>query len=221
MNRVILSAATLLVFGLSAQNASALSVPYFDNFNSITSDALNTAPTGWNSIDGSVDSINESNPYGIHCLGHTGGCVDLDGTTSQSGYLLTSSTFNLIAGQTYVLSAQVSGNQRGAIPNNLIFGFLNTSDLVLKSKTISGIVSTSPFTLYTVIFKPTANVAAEIFFNDVLGTNDQGPILDNVRVTDLTKVPLPAAAWLMLSGLAALGAFARRRISPVGGGATA
>jgi len=28
-----------------------------------------------------------------------------------------------------------------------------------------------------------------------------------------TAVPLPAAAWLMLSGLAALGAVARRRIS--------
>jgi choice-of-anchor C domain-containing protein len=37
-----------------------------------------------------------------------------------------------------------------------------------------------------------------------------GPFLDNVRVN---PVPLPAAAWLLLSGLAGVGAMARRRRS--------
>jgi hypothetical protein len=211
MNRAHVYAVVLLVLGFSAHEASALTIPYFDNFNSITTSQLNTAPAGWTAIDGTVDSI-KSGTYGITCFGGSGGCVDLDGSTDKAGYLVTSGTFNLVAGQTYRLSAQISGNQRGAVPDNLIFGFFNTSDLVLASKTIKGIASSSPFTLYSVLFTPTTSVTGEVFFYDVLGNNDQGPILDNVRVTD-TTVPLPAAAWLMLSGLAALGAFARRRIS--------
>jgi len=171
--------------------------------------AFNTPPTGWTQVDGTVDSI-KSGDFGITCFGGSGGCVDLDGSTSQAGYLLTSGAFNLVAGQTYRLSAEVSGNQRGAVADNLELGFFNSSDLVLASKTIKGIASGSPFTLYSVLFTPTANVTATIFFDDVLGNNNQGPILDNVR---LAAVPLPAAAWLMLSGLVALGAIARRRIS--------
>jgi hypothetical protein len=210
MNWGNLSASVLVTLGLSSQ-ASALTLPYFDNFNGITASQLNTAPTGWKAIDGTVDSI-LSGTYGITCFGGSGGCVDLDGTTDKAGYLVTKGTFTLLAGQTYQLSAEISGNQRGAVANNVNFGFFNTHDLVLASKTISGITSSSPFTLYSMLFTPTATVTSKVFFDDVLGDDDQGPILDNVRVID-TAVPLPAAAWLMLSGLAALGAVARRRIS--------
>jgi hypothetical protein len=76
------------------------------------------------------------------------------------------------------------------------------------TSTVHGIGSSSPFTLYTVFYTPTTNVFARAFFYDVDGHDDQGPILDNVKIT---AVPLPAAAWLMLSGLAVLGAVARRR----------
>jgi hypothetical protein len=88
------------------------------------------------------------------------------------------------------------------------FGFFNSSNLVLASKTVNAISSCSPFTLYTVLFKPATNVVAKLFFNDVLGNNNVGPIVDDVRVT---AVPLPAAAWLLLSGLVGIGAMARRR----------
>jgi hypothetical protein len=110
------------------------------------------------------------------------------------------------------LSAEVSGNQRGASADNLEFGFLKGTNLTgaLKDVTVSGIVSGSAFTLYTLFYTPSTNVNARVFFYDVNGDNDQGPILDNVKIA---AVPLPAAAWLMLSGLAALAAVARRRIS--------
>ncbi|MEP7313463.1 MAG: VPLPA-CTERM sorting domain-containing protein [Pseudomonadota bacterium] len=35
--------------------------------------------------------------------------------------------------------------------------------------------------------------------------------LATIGFVSLTEVPLPAAGWLLLSGLGALGAFARRR----------
>jgi hypothetical protein len=34
---------------------------------------------------------------------------------------------------------------------------------------------------------------------------------DNVSITDVTAVPLPAAAWLLLGGLGGLGVFGRTR----------
>jgi hypothetical protein len=175
----------------------------------ITTSQLNIPPAGWTTVFGTVDSIHNGD-FGIHCVGNVGGCVDLDGSTNQSGPLITSDTFNLAAGHTYQLSTEISGNQRGAVANNLIFGFANTSNIALAAQTILGISSSSPFTLYSVLFTPTTAVSAEAFFYDILGTNNVGPILDDVSVT---AVPLPAAAWLMLSGLAALGAVARRRIS--------
>jgi hypothetical protein len=209
MNRINVCAALLLISGFCANNSSALTVPYFDDFNSIASTQLNTAPTGWNSISGTVDSILNGG-YGITCRGGSGGCVDLDGSTNQSGYLLTSGTFNLVGGQTYQLSAYISGNQRGAVANTVNFGFFDSSNLLLASTTVSAISSTSPFTLYSLLFTPSTNVVAKLFFNDLLGTNNIGPILDDVSVT---AVPLPAAAWLLLSGLAGIGAMARRRRS--------
>lgn len=211
MKRADVYAAALLVLGFSAHEASALTIPYFDDFNSITASQLNTAPTGWTTVFGTVDSIHNGD-FGITCFGGSGGCVDLDGSTNQAGPLITSGTFNLAAGHTYRLSGEISGNQRGAVANNLIFGFSTTSNVPLAAQMILGIASSSPFTLYSVLFTPTTAVTAEVFFYDILGTDNQGPILDNVSVTD-TAVPLPAAAWLMLSGLAALGAVARRRIS--------
>jgi hypothetical protein len=210
MNRSALCTVTLFALGFSAHPAFA-AVLFSDGFNKIAATELNTAPPLWVSDNGTVDWVAKGNPYGINCFSKSQGCVDLDGTTFHAGVFETASALHLLANHTYELSAEVSGNQRGAAADNLEFGFLKKSDQsIFKASTVSGIASGSPFTLYTLLFTPTKNVNAAAFFYDVLGNNNQGPILDNVKVT---AVPLPAAAWLMLSGLAALGAVARRRIS--------
>jgi hypothetical protein len=196
-----------------AQQAFAIPIPDADNFNKLTT-KLNTAPPGWISDNGTVDSIATGNPYGITCFNNSKGCVDLDGSTNHAGLFETAGKFHLVAGHTYELSAEVSGNQRGAGPDTLEFGFLKGTTTVLMQSTIVGIAANSAFTLYTLFFTPSTNVNARAFFYNVDGSDNQGPILDNVNIR---AVPLPATAWLMLSGLAALGAVARRRIT----GATA
>jgi hypothetical protein len=125
--------------------------------------------------------------------------------------MTTAGSFQLLAGKTYQLSAQISGNQRTSNSDQVEFGFLRGSNLTgafatgTRSVTIPG---SAGYNLYSVYFTPTANTNARVFFYDVGGTSNSGPILDNVI---LRAVPLPAAAWLMLSGVAALFAVARRR----------
>jgi hypothetical protein len=210
MNRSVLRAATFLVLSFAANAAFAALVPYHEGFNGLTTTELNMAPTGWLSNNGTVDWVKNLD-FGIHCFGGSKGCVDLDGTSGVAGVLETQTPFTLVAGKTYELSAEISGNQRNSSTDNFEFGFLHGVNLsgILKSTSVTGITG-SMYTLYTLFFTPSSTVSARAFFYDTAGGDNIGPILDQVRVT---AVPLPAAAWLMLSGLAALGAVARRRIN--------
>lgn len=217
-------ATALIVAGFATSPARAFDLPFTENFDFISSSTLNAAPSGWTVYNGSVDQIAtiQSSFWHINCMGSTGGCIDLDGSYpaggGQAGVMVTSSSVNLLAGNTYQLSAYISGNQRVSWlgPDTVNFGFVDPSNptgVPLAQSQTTPIAYDSPFTLYSMLYTPTTNQAVSIFFLNYLGKDFVGPVIDNISLVNLTAVPLPASAWLLLSGLAMLAIMARRRRS--------
>lgn len=202
------AAAGAVAFVLAAGAAQA-AVVFEENFDDdAASTTLNfTAFDQFTVVEGSVDYI-RSGGFGIGCVGGAGGCVDLDGsTTSTPASRLASTSINFQNGVDYTLSFDLSGNQRGGANDTLriiIAGLLD--------ETIADIAPGAPFANYSFAFTAGGDLSAAIVFLIAGASDFIGPILDNVRLTssDDRIVPLPAAAPLMLLGLAGL-AGARRR----------
>lgn len=148
--------------------------------------------------DGTVDFIAGS-AFGITC--ETFGCVDLDGSTGNSGLL--SAPLSFLGGVTYTFSGWMSGNQRNGATEDVQFGIVGG---------VSAAVTVAPgnvFQEYGFSFTPANDLSSALFFQDQ-GNDNVGAVLDRVSVTfdaDDTQppiVPLPASALLLLGGLGAL-----------------
>ena len=178
--------------------AYAVGVPYSDNFNGDTP-GLNAVPAGWSISNGGTVDIVANGSFGITCRGMTGNCVDLDGSTDKSGELV-SPGLSLIGGDTYTVQFYLSGNDR-----------IKQTDVVTvdfgSSSASFSVKENTGFLLDTVSFTAPSSGTYHVSFLDN-SNDDVGAILDNVKVQ---VVPLPAAAWLLLSGLAGVGLLARRR----------
>lgn len=169
----------------------------FDSEGNPGASVLNyTGFANWTVENGTVDLIADPNQWGIDCVGGTGKCVDLDGSTGNAG-TLNSSSFTLSAG-TYSLIFDISGNQRSGSDSMLVTlgGFLNKTFELSASDPWQTIVQSFTVTQETTNF---------ISFNHKGGDNI-GIMLDNVSV-----VPEPGTIALLGLGLAGLGAARRRQ----------
>ncbi len=209
-------------------------VDTFDSENGGAS-ALNYASfANWTVNPGTVDLVH-SGDYGVNCFGGAGSCVDLDGSTNASG-TLNSASYGFSVGQTVTLSWELSGNQRGAGPDQFFAGFTfgGTTPIAdytlggafgnadLGSFTTDGITTSSsiadnaPFALYSISFKTLSSgtlIASIGQSQGLLGSNDSvGPTLDDVTLSiDGAAVPEPAAWTTILLGLGVAGIALRGR----------
>ncbi|MCA8867166.1 MAG: VPLPA-CTERM sorting domain-containing protein [Rhodobacteraceae bacterium] len=185
----------------AAQSATLFSEDFSDEATNYGT-TLNFAAFDQFSVSaGTVDLINIAG-FGITC--QTTGCVDLDGSTRDSG-LMSSTVLNFVTGVQYMFSATLSGNQRSGGPDSVLFGITNG----VLSQTES-FAWNDGYTTFNIAFTVAANTSGSIFFQDQ-GNDNLGVILDRVSVSEAAVVPLPASLPLILAGLGGLGLLRRRK----------
>ena len=111
--------ASLLV--ATTAQAQVLLSDSFTGLNGGNSQLNYTAFPNWTVLAGTVDLI-KSGDFGITCAGGTGSCVDMDGSRSAAGTIGTQ-TFFFGAGETFTLSFDLSGNQRGGAQDSFSVRF--------------------------------------------------------------------------------------------------
>ncbi|MBN2337042.1 MAG: PEP-CTERM sorting domain-containing protein [Acidobacteria bacterium] len=186
---------------------------FSDNFDSdAAASALNfEGLANWTVSEGTIDYIRNAG-FGIACDGGAGGCLDMDGSTSNAGRITTMDTFNLAASEWYYLEGQVSGNQRGGSADWITFGIRDVgSDSSLISATWGAIPHNAPFSTYSFGFSLGSDYIVRLYIEG-FGADNVGPILDNVVFSDRTApIPEPASLLLLGTGLGVIGLGTWRR----------
>jgi hypothetical protein len=176
---------------------------FSDNFDaSLPISTLNADVPGWDELNGTVDYLKSNAIQGIDCRGNAGGCIDLDGSTSNAADFTSTATFNLLAGNTYTLTYWFSGSQRSGL-NTLTVAFGGETNVH------SDVPANAPYTLGTLIVTPLVNSSSQIVFSNAGGDN-VGLVLDDVALDESTVVPEPSALLLLGAGLAGLAVLRRR-----------
>lgn len=233
MRKLFLTMAATFVLASPAAAATA----YSNNFDAENGGLSQLNYNGFNGLtvtDGTVDLV-RSGDFGITCAGGSGSCVDLDGSTNNSG-LTSSGSYAFNAGDRVALTFQFSGNQRGGADDafNAIFHFGGAivsgtsgieSDLygdqdfgpfnsLFASVVVGNIAPNQAFSTLTLYFIPDVAGSASFRFQD-FNNDNVGIVIDNVSL-DIGPniggaVPEPSTWAMLILGFGVIGSAARRR----------
>ena len=184
----------LTVLTVAALATAAQADIFSDNFDTENSgnEALNySGLANWTVSNGTIDLIGNGGTYDF--LPGNGLYIDLDGSTSNAGELMSLSIF--LTPGSYTLSYDLAGSHRGSDETvDVTFGGAPTANHFIPSA--------QGFTTYSINLNVVVAGNVTITFQN-LSNDNIGALLDNVSV-----VPTPGSAALMgLGGLA----LARRR----------
>ncbi len=205
------AAAAALAATLAAAPAQAgiIFSDYFDADNA--SSALNFDNLiNWTVSGGTIDYI-RSGGFGINCVGGTGGCLDMDGSTNNAGRITTRQVFDFDDGVEYIFEMALSGNQRGGASDTVTYGLINVDTGFESVQTAGPLAPSAPFATFSGSLLGQNFAGNWRFFIEGAGGDNIGAILDNVVLRDNRTVNVPEPATLLLSGLALLAAGAVRR----------
>ena len=144
----------------------------------------------------SVDLIGVGGGFDF-IMGH-GGYIDLDGSSGSNNNPAGQLTSKTVFGPgTYTLTFDLAGNRRGAMAQ--------TTDVTLGDFSTSIGPEPQGLGFQTFTFTFTTTVAGSLVFTEEGPSDQQGNLLDNVKLS----VPEPSAWALMLMGFGGLGAVLR------------
>ena len=138
------------------------------------------------------------------------GAYDLDLSFDNSHLNFTGVVFgDSVLGNQLDLSGQ--GSLSGSDSSSP--GFLNLYEVSLDSINDLNDLQADNFTLATLTFSVLPNASSQLNFSNInaLGDADGEPLGATVTSTTITTVPLPSAAFMLLSGLLSLGALRLKR----------
>jgi hypothetical protein len=193
-------ACILALVGMSG--AAPAAIVFQDNFDT-EGTGINTALDNWEITNGTIDVVSIGS-FGLTCSPALSICVDLDGSSGNAGRIESNTLFNLLAGVTYQLSYELSGNQRVLSPDRLTVEFAGLT-------TVHVLNMSDPFDTYFLTITPSVDTNTRIVF-DHDGGDNFGIILDNVilQTVEPTAAPEPGSLALLGLGLAGLAAGRRK-----------
>ncbi|PKF61123.1 hypothetical protein CW745_12535 [Psychromonas sp. psych-6C06] len=205
--------ALALLLGTMATVAHS-TVMFEDDFNSYQEGTYTTTiGSNWKVNKGSIDIVAPGGSW--ESLNQPGymGFVDLDGSTGESGKIVSSDKFFFELNMNYQLTFDLAGDQRND-GENRARSFITTVDGISGNNLLSNLItldSNASFDTYSYSFVGTG-VEGRIGFNARGGNNDDdniGLLLDNVQ---LASVPAPSGLALFAMVLLGLG-WSRRKFS--------